>query len=109
EDPLEGYAESDVDRRAIARLSAMDNAGDMILFGAYDPATDICVCFDDQIGAHGAMGGRQFWPFLLTPRGLVPRDLVIEDPLDLHDLFRRYTTRAEGMPPRHETEQRQPF
>jgi hypothetical protein len=71
-DPLRDYASSAVERRAIARLAAMRNAGDLILFGAYDPVQDVCICFDDQIGAHGAMGGRQGWPFLLTPRGLVP-------------------------------------
>jgi hypothetical protein len=94
-DPLHGYADSAVERRAIAQLAAMRNSGDMILFGAYDPETDVCVCFDDQIGAHGAMGGRQFWPFLLTPRGLVPDDYVIDDPLDLYALFRRYSRPAK--------------
>jgi hypothetical protein len=91
QDPLRDYAASAVERRAIAGLAAMKNAGDMILFGAYDPALDVCICFDDQIGAHGAMGGRQSWPFLLTPRGLVPPAYRIDDPLDLHPLFRRYT------------------
>ncbi|MGQ0561384.1 MAG: hypothetical protein ACT443_05865, partial [Gemmatimonadota bacterium] len=64
--------------------------GDLILFGAYDPARDYCICFDDQVGAHGAMGGRQFWPFILTQPGLIPADHQIEDPLDLHPLFKRY-------------------
>jgi hypothetical protein len=91
DDPLRGYAESAVDRRAIAELAAMGNAGDLILFGAYDAELDVCICFDDQVGAHGAMGGRQSWPFLLTPRGLVPESYVIDDPLDLHPLFRRYS------------------
>jgi hypothetical protein len=110
EDPLHGYAESAVERRAIAELAAMKNSGDMILFGAYDPDTDVCICFDDQIGAHGAMGGRQSWPFLLTPRGLVPEDYIIDDPLDLHALFRRYTQPPDepGLQ-RHEEERRTPF
>lgn len=95
EDPLRGYAESDIDRRAIAQLATMKNAGDLILFGAYDAEKDICICFDDQIGAHGAMGGRQSWPFLLTRPGLVPQSYPIEDPLDLHALFRRYTREPE--------------
>jgi hypothetical protein len=95
-DPLEAYAATAMERRAVAGLAAMRNAGDMILFGAYDPVQDLCVCFDDQIGAHGAMGGRQFWPFLLTPRGLVPDDHAIDDPLDLHPLFRRYGWQAEA-------------
>jgi hypothetical protein len=95
-DPLRDYASSAVDRRAIAELAAMRNAGDMILFGAYNAREDYCICFDDQVGAHGAMGGRQSWPFLLTPRGLVPEDYVVDGPLDLHPLFRRYTAETDG-------------
>jgi hypothetical protein len=90
EDPLRHYAESKVERKAIAHIASLDNAGDIILFGAYDPERDICICFDDQVGAHGAMGGRQFWPFLMTPRGLIPDDHEINDPLDLYPLFNRY-------------------
>lgn len=110
-DPLRDYASSDIDRRAIAQLAAMRNSGDLILFGAYDPELDSCICFDDQIGAHGAMGGRQSWPFLLTPRGLVPEDYTIDDPLDLHPLFKRYSTRdgADSAPPRHPREERTAF
>ena len=106
-DPLRDYATTVVERRAIANLAAMRNAGDLILFGAYDAGADTCICFDDQIGAHGALGGRQFWPFLLTPRGLVPETYAIDDPLDLHPLFRRYT-RAPASPElvRHPRERR---
>lgn len=89
-DPLRDYAPSPVERRAIAHLARLDNSGDLVLFGAYDPVKDVCICFDDQVGAHGALGGRQFWPFLMTPRDLIPRDHVIEDPLDLYPIFRRY-------------------
>jgi hypothetical protein len=96
EDPLAHYAESAVERRAIAELAAMRNSGDLILFGAYDPDAESCICFDDQIGAHGAMGGRQSWPFLMTPPGLVPDDYRIDDPLDLHALFRRYSHDPEN-------------
>jgi hypothetical protein len=91
DDPLLGYASTLPERLAIANLARMKNAGDLILFGAYDPETGRCVCFDDQIGAHGAMGGRQSYPFVMAPRGLIPEDYNIEDPLDLHPLFRRYT------------------
>ena len=90
------YADTAVELQAIARLTQYANAGDLVLFGAYDPERDVCVCFDDQVGAHGAMGGRQFWPFLLTPRGLVPSDHSLEDPLDLHPLFARYRRPAAG-------------
>jgi hypothetical protein len=100
-DPLQHFAPSAVERRAVVKLAAMRNAGDMILFGAYDPEQDVCICFDDQIGAHGAMGGRQAWPFLLTPPGLVPQDYVIDDPLDLHPLFHRYRRGREDAAAAH--------
>jgi hypothetical protein len=91
DDPLELYATTLSERRAVAQLAQMKNAGDMVLFGAYDPERDSCICFDDQIGAHGALGGRQAWPFIMAPRGLVPEKYPIDDPLDLYPLFRRYT------------------
>jgi hypothetical protein len=97
-DPLGPYAPGPIERKAIVHLAQLENSGDLILFGAYDPEQDVCICFDDQVGAHGALGGRQFWPFLLTPPGLVPDDHVIEDPLDLHPLFRRYTARTARDP-----------
>ena len=91
EDPLRDYAETSVERRAVARLAAQRNAGDLILFGAYDREKDHCIRFDDQVGAHGAMGGRQFWPFAMAAPGLIPDDYSIEDPLDLNPLLRRYS------------------
>jgi hypothetical protein len=107
EDPLQDYAESSTERRAIVELAGMQNAGDIILFGAYDPRSDTCICFDDQVGAHGAMGGPQSWPFVLTPRGLIPPAYEIEDPLDLHPLLRRYTREPElPILKRQETERR---
>ena len=90
EDPLRPYGTDVASRLAVAHLAGLRNSGDMILFGAYDPETDVCVCFDDQVGAHGALGGRQFWPFFMSAEGTVPEDLQLQDPLDLHPVFRRY-------------------
>ncbi|MBI4410302.1 MAG: alkaline phosphatase family protein [Gemmatimonadetes bacterium] len=90
QDPLPFYATTPVERRAIVHLVQLPNAGDLVLFGAYDPGRDLCICFDDQVGAHGALGGRQFWPFLMAPQGVIPARHRIEDPLDLHPLFARY-------------------
>jgi hypothetical protein len=92
EDPLTHYAPTVIERRALLHLVRLPNAGDLVLMGAYDPERDLCICFDDQVGAHGALGGRQFWPFIMTPPGLIPPDHTIEDPLDLHPLFMRYRT-----------------
>ena len=93
EDPLLDYAQTVGERREVARLAQCRNAGDLILFGAYDKKRDECICFDDQVGAHGAIGGRQGWPFIMATPGLIPPDFKIEDPLDLHPLFRRYSER----------------
>lgn len=90
EDPLEVFAPGKVERDAILHLVHLENAGDLVLMGAYDPEKDLQICFDDQVGAHGALGGRQFWPFLLTRPGLVPRSYPLGDPLDLHPLLARY-------------------
>jgi hypothetical protein len=58
------------------------NAGDMVLFGAYD-GYDI-VSFDDQVGAHGCVGGEQAHPFLMTPPSLDVRGEPLEDARDIH-------------------------
>ncbi len=95
EDPLRDYATTTVEFRAIAHLARQRNSGDLILFGAYDPETDRCICFDDQVGAHGAMGGRQSWPFVMAAPGLIPADYPIDDPIDLHPLLKRYSEGRE--------------
>jgi hypothetical protein len=93
-DPLADYATHDFERRAIAELAQWSNSGDIIVFGAYAPQPDRCICFDDQIGAHGAYGGRQGWPFIMAPNGLIPDDYEICDPLDIHPLLKRYSERT---------------
>ncbi len=89
-DPLQHFAPGRVERKAILHLLRLPNSGDMVLFGAYDHGQDLQICFDDQVGAHGALGGRQFWPFIMAAPGLVPPRYPITDPLDLHPLFARY-------------------
>jgi hypothetical protein len=49
------------------RFASGDNCGDLILFGAYDG--ERIVCFDDQVGGHGSIGGEQLRPFLILPAG----------------------------------------
>ena len=104
DDPLTDYAPTDIQRREIARLAQDACAGDIIVFGAYDPVRNRCICFDDQVGAHGAMGGPQYWPFVLTPPGLVPRSHAINDPLDIHPLLRRYAAAGAPRPALHRRE-----
>jgi hypothetical protein len=94
DDPLAAYVTGITERKALLHLVRLDNGGDLVLFGAYDPDEDMQVCFDDQVGAHGALGGRQFWPFILTAPGIISERYTITDPLDLHPLFARYPLRG---------------
>ena len=80
--PLERYGVEPCVLRAIASLVRQPNAGDIVIFGAYD-GYDI-VSFDDQIGAHGSAGGDQVWPFLVTPPEVNVSSERIEDARDIH-------------------------
>jgi len=51
----------------LCRFANQESCGDLILFGAYDG--DRIVCFDDQVGGHGSVGGEQMEPFLILPKG----------------------------------------
>lgn len=89
--PLEAYGNEPALMRAFERLVRQPNAGDMVLFGAYDGYE--IVCFDDQVGAHGAAGGNQLYPFLIAPGALAIGEAVLEDARDLHGaLMTRYAT-----------------
>src|SRR5918999_2925017 len=79
--------------RALERLVRKANAGDIVLFGAYDGYET--VSFDDQVGAHGAAGGDQAYPFLLAPAALGLERETIEDARDIHRvLMSRYVDGA---------------
>jgi len=90
ENPLAPYDDAGpLGRRALERMGGFANSGDLILFGTYDERG--FVCFDDQVASHGALGGAQFWPFLLVPNDPRFDHLVITDPRDLyHQVFLPY-------------------
>jgi hypothetical protein len=80
--PLEPFGVEPYVLRSVYDLVRQPNAGDLVLFGAYD-GYDI-VSFDDQVGAHGSAGGDQVYPFLLTPPTLDVRTARLEDARDIH-------------------------
>ncbi len=51
----------------LRRLAGFDNSGDMIAIGRYDPATGEVVSFEELVGSHGGLGGRQGEPFIAYP------------------------------------------
>ena len=80
--PLEPYGADPLTVRAIEALVKQPNAGDIVLFGAYDGYE--IVSFDDQVGAHGSAGGDQVWPFLIAPPELGIGTAKIENARDIH-------------------------
>jgi hypothetical protein len=80
--PMDRYGMEPCILRAVASLVRQENAGDIVLFGAYD-GYDI-ISFDDQVGAHGSAGGDQVWPFLVTPPQADLSAERIEDAKDIH-------------------------
>jgi len=86
DDPLAPYAPDALALRAVESLVRQPNGGDLVLFGAYD-GYDI-VSFDDQVGAHGSIGGDQVFPFLITPSALgIDETTPIEDARDIHTVI----------------------
>lgn len=80
--PMDSYGTATHVLRAVESLVMQPNAGDCVLFGAYD-GYDI-VSFDDQVGAHGSAGGDQVYPFLITPSWLNVASEKLEDARDIH-------------------------
>jgi hypothetical protein len=82
DNPLEPYGTGGNTARAVEHLASQPNTGDITIFGAYDGYE--IVSFDDQIGAHGAAGGNQLYPFLIGPAELELGRARIEDARDIH-------------------------
>jgi len=96
--PLEPYGLQPMMLKSIEHLVRQPNAGDLVIFGAYDGYE--IVSFDDQIGAHGAAGGNQTYPFILGPAALGLDGLTLEDAKDVYwELPRRYEARATHSSP----------
>ncbi len=82
----------------LSRFAADASCGDLILFGAYDG--ERIVCFDDQVGGHGSVGGEQSRPFLILPDDhfLLGREVLGGHEFLYHEVFLplREKRNAEG-------------
>ncbi len=98
ENPLEIFGTEPYVLRAVESLVSQPNAGDCVLFGAYD-GYDI-ISFDDQVGAHGSAGGDQVYPFIISPERLGLAGEILEDARDIHRtvLARYAAANAENAP-----------
>jgi uncharacterized membrane protein YvlD (DUF360 family) len=65
DDPLAVYGPLAVD--GLTRLDRFRNAGDLTVIGPYDAESGEVVSYEELVGSHGGLGGRQGEPFLLHP------------------------------------------
>ena len=93
--PLAPYGTEPELLRAVEELVFQPNCGDLVLFGAYDGYE--IVSFDDQIGAHGAAGGEQVYPFIIAPAELGLKEATLENARDIHThVMLRYAATADA-------------
>jgi putative membrane protein len=53
--------------RHLRRLDTFDNAPDILVMSMYDSQKEEVAAFEELIGSHGGLGGRQSHPFILYP------------------------------------------
>ncbi|MGI9077341.1 MAG: alkaline phosphatase family protein [Gemmatimonadaceae bacterium] len=94
ENPLALYGTESYVVSAIRELVSQPNAGDLVLFGAYD-GYDI-ISFDDQVGAHGSAGGDQTYPFIISPPELELANAKLENARDIHRVVMTRYARTGG-------------
>jgi len=70
QNPFDQFEHEQKARHQIARLVGMANCGDLMLFGAYDKSSGICVSFESQLSAHASLGGEQMHSFIVWPLAL---------------------------------------
>jgi hypothetical protein len=93
-DPLLNFG-----RRAaqhLLRLDTFTHAPDILVNSFYDPATDEAAAFEELIGGHGGLGGKQMHPFLLHPSILTLDELEIVGTEHLHRILRGWRTQLQN-------------
>ena len=79
---------------ALRRLTAFTTAGDLILLGSVDAVTGEVTGFEELVGSHGGLGGRQTEPFILYPSSL---RLTDHPPLGAPALYRQLVAWREQL------------
>jgi hypothetical protein len=54
-------------RQHLLRVSSFMNVPDLLVNSFYDPSLDEAAAFEELIGGHGGLGGKQMHPFLIYP------------------------------------------
>jgi len=85
--PFARLPEPDHASEQVLRIARFPEAGDLVLFGSYDPSSDIVSCFEHQVASHGGLGGAQDYPVIIHPRQLDWDLTTVHNSRDLYRFF----------------------
>ncbi|MGI9603729.1 MAG: phage holin family protein [Acidimicrobiales bacterium] len=94
EDPLEPFGTNAADH--LRRTSSFPDCPDLLVNSFYDPESDEGAAFEELIGFHGGVGGKQGAPFVLAPTALPPADTPLVGALSIHELFKGWLAAVQG-------------
>ena len=93
-DPLAPFGPNAADH--LRRTSSFTNCPDLLVNSFYDPLTDEGAAFEELIGFHGGLGGKQGHPFVLAPSNLAQPSEPLVGARSIHELFKGWLTDAQG-------------
>jgi uncharacterized membrane protein YvlD (DUF360 family) len=77
---------------SLRRIDAFRNVGDVCVIGPYDEASGEVVSYEELVGSHGGLFGRQAEPFILHPTDLSIGDRPLIGAPAVHAVLRRWLT-----------------
>lgn len=96
-DPLAGYNGHKMTLRALRDLCEYPDSGDVLVMGSM-LTIDTVTSFEDQIGTHGGLGGKQTESFVIYPARSDLKNTVIENPAEMHAFLKTIMNREERRP-----------
>ncbi|MDH3682659.1 MAG: phage holin family protein [Acidimicrobiia bacterium] len=94
-DPLAPFGPNTADH--LRRTSSFDNCPDLLINSFYDPEADEGAAFEELIGFHGGLGGKQSYPFVLAPAGLAQPEEMLVGAEAVHGLLTTWVRDLQGI------------
>ena len=85
-DPLAPFGPNTADH--LRRTHSFTNAPDILVNSFFDADSDEGAAFEELIGFHGGLGGKQSEPFLLSPSTFPPPEQPLVGAASIHHLFK---------------------
>ena len=93
-DPLTTFGPNAADH--LRRTSSFTNCPDLLVNSFFDPVADEGAAFEELIGFHGGLGGKQTRPFILAPSGLTQPSEPLVGARSVHELFKSWLAELQA-------------